>query len=399
MSGINFKSKAWTRRLEFSALAGWLIMSLALAVTAYLGHGVDFRGYYAAARVLLAGGNPYDYKLVAQELLNITGKMGNNPYYYPPWFVWLFVPLTAFQFQTARAVWLVINVVIWNVSLWQLGVIFNWPDIVWRRYILFALATFSFAWITWRYEQAGILVFAILIATIISIQSQKWVWVGIWMALLLIKPNITAIVVAGISLWLIRKGNWRPIGIMALTLFTLLAISTLITPAWYQPFFEDGFGQGLQVVLDGADRVVALRINTTFLDWLATLNIVHGLRVYLYGGILLAGVIVFFLAVFRSNNILQLISILLLVSYALTPYALQYDYPSLVVVLFWGLSLCALQSPKAFWIGILLSGFVFSVIFWQQNISSAYWMVVGLGVLGAWGMYQENKTALVRGSL
>ena len=394
----DFVTEDWKRRINFSALAGWLILSLALAVISYLRYGEDFRGYFAATRVLLAGGNPYDYHLVAKELLYITGKMGNNPYYYPPWFAWLFIPLSIFPFQIARAIWMAINVVVWTFSIKQLSSFVDWPKPGWQRYLFFMLGTFSFAWITWRYEQIGVLIFAMLVAIIISIQGEKWLWSGIWMTLLLIKPNITLMVVAGICLWLVGKRIWQPIIVMVLTLFVLLAISTLITPNWYAPFFEDGFGQGLKVALDGPGRVVALRINTTFLDWLATMNIVQKLRVPIYGIIIVVGLVIYFWAIYRSENFLQMISIILLVSYALTPYALQYDFPPLTIVLFWGLKLCSSISPRVLHVGMVLTGFIASVLFWQQNISFAYWIVVGLIVLVAWGMYQKNKTAPMRGS-
>ena len=52
-----------------------------MAVASYLWFGQDFRGYYAAARVLLSQGNPYDYSQIAPVLLAVTGRMGNNPYY------------------------------------------------------------------------------------------------------------------------------------------------------------------------------------------------------------------------------------------------------------------------------------------------------------------------------
>ncbi len=395
---MNLENIKWMKRSDFLFFSLWLILGLTLAVISYLFHGVDFRGYYAAARVLLAGGNPYDYRLVARELLLVTGEMGNNPYYYPPWFAWLFVPLTALPFQIARAVWMAFNFVIWNISLWSLGAMFDWPPMGWRRYLLFALTTFSFAWITWRYEQAGILVLVVLVAAVLSIQKEKWASAGVWLALLLIKPNITLLVVLGISLWLIVRRHWKPVSVMIFVLAGLLAVSTWITPDWYQPFFENGFGEGLRVVLDGPDRIVAIRINTTFLDWLAAMKIERGPRTFIYGVAILAGVFVFAWAVFRSRSILQLTAVSLLVSYTLTPYALQYDFPPLAFALFWGLSLCVSASPTALRVGIALAGFVFSVIFWQQNISWAYWMVAGLVVLGVWGLYQEKKTARLEAS-
>lgn len=386
---ITIEKTQWTNRFDFSMLSAWLMLSLLLAAISYLWFGVDFRGYYAAARVLLAGGNPYDYHLVAQVLLEVTGEMGNNPYYYPPWFAWLFLPLAYLPFEIARIVWMTFNVVLWNLGLWRVSTIVAWPENGWRRYALFTLSTFSIAWVTWRYEQAGILVFVMLVALIVSMHKRNWIWSGIWLALLLIKPNVTLIVVAGISVWLLGRGQWRSVLVGLLTLLVLLSLSTWITPDWYQPFFEEGFGQGLTAALDGPDRIVAVRINSTFLDWLRTLGVEPDLRMPLYGIAICTGAFVFFWTACCSKSILELVSILLLVSYALTPYVLQYDYPPLVIVLFWALSLCV-SPPRVLAIGLALAAFVLSVIFWQQNISWAYWMVIGLIALAVWGLRHQG---------
>lgn len=392
----------WTDRLDFAMLSVWLLMSLLLAMIAFSWFGQDFRGYYAAARVLIAGGNPYDYHQVAPVLLELTGEMGNNPYYYPPWFAWLFVPFLSLPFQVARAAWMILNVILWSIGIWQLGRMIGWPPMGWKRYALFTLTTFSFAWITWRYEQAGILVFVICIALILSIQKQNWIWSGVWLALLLIKPNITLLVVAGISVWLLRNGQWRPVLVMSLTLVLLLSISTIITPDWFQPFTEEGFGRGLTVALDGPDQVVALRINTTFLDWLRVLGVRAGWRASLYGIAIGLAAFLFFWTVYRTRSLLEVISVLLLISHSITPYALQYDYPPLVIALFWGLSRLA-SSPRALAIGLALAGFVFTVIFWQQNISWAYWMVVGLMALVISAVarnrnYSDERSGIARSS-
>ncbi len=387
---MKVQSDTWTRRFDFFALTGWLALGLGLAVVSFALYGMDFRGYYAAARVLIAGGNPYDYHQVAPVLLKVTGEMGNNPYYYPPWFAWIFIPLIGLPFQIARVVWMAINLVIWDLGLWKLGKIVKWPPEGWKRYTLYSLATFSFAWITWRYEQAGVLIFALLVVLISAVENKQWTWAGLWMALLLIKPNVMLIVVAGLSVWLIRRRQWRPILVMLLCLGVLVAISTWITPDWYKPFFEKGFGQGLTLVLDGPGKVVALRINTTLMDWLRTLGISSAWWLPLYVLAAAVGTIVFFVALWRSESFLQALAISLLASYALTPYAMQYDNPALVIVVFWALWLCS-SSPQRMRVGILLAGFIFSVIFWQRNISWAYWIVVGSMALAAWAMWSNQK--------
>jgi hypothetical protein len=278
---MNLQSVQWIRRFNFLALSGWLIISLGLAVISFMYFGIDFRGYYAAARVLMEGGNPYDYYQVAPVLLQITGKMGNNPYYYPPWFAWLFVPIALFPFQIARGVWMAFNLAIWNISLWKLSQIVSWHQKGWRLYSLFILSTLTFGWITMRYEQASILVFFILVLTMLSIRNYQWNSTGFWLAFLLIKPNITLVTVVMICLWFIRKKQWLPVIVMALTLAVLSALAIWITPNLLQPFFESGFGQGLTVALDGPNQIVAGRINTTIFDWLGIFGIKGNLRLFI----------------------------------------------------------------------------------------------------------------------
>lgn len=384
------ENEKWTSRLDFSMLCAWLILGLVLAIISYIQYGMDFRGYYAATRVLLDGGNPYDYAQVSQVLFEVTGSLGNNPYYYPPWFAWIFIPLIVLPFNIARAIWMAVNFGLWNFALVRLNRALGWSLKGWRLYSLFTFVTFSFAWITWRYEQAGILVFVILVEAVLSIQTEKWTRAGFWLALLLIKPNVTLLIVGGVALWLVRNNQWRPILTAFLVLAGLFAISTAITPDWYQPFFKDGFGVGLTSVLDGPDRVVAYRINSTFPDWLTTFGVPRQIRYAFYNVILIVGFILFTVMVWKSDSLLRAVSISVLASLALTPYALQYDYPPLVIPFFWALwqSISTTGERK---FAFFLAGFVLSVIFWQQNISWAYWMVVGSILLCVWAEYQVGK--------
>jgi hypothetical protein len=388
---MNLQSIQWTRRLNFLALSGWLIISIGLAVISFLYFGVDFRGYYAASRVLMEGGNPYDYHQVAPVLMQITGKMGNNPYYYPPWFAWLFVPMALFSFQIARGMWMAFNLAMWNISLWKLGQIVNWHEKGWRLYSLFILSTLTFGWITMRYEQASILVFFILILTILSIRNRQWNLTGFLLAFLLIKPNITLITVLMICLWFISKKQWQPVIAMAAMLAVLSALAIWITPNLLQPFFEPGFGQGLTVALDGPDQIIVARINTTMFDWLGVFGVKGNFRLFIYLLFVVISFAILALTLHRSKSLLALMSISLLISFVITPYALQYDYAPLVIVLFWALSLC-ISDPKLRRGGLVLAMFVFSVSVWQQNIAWGYWIVVGLVMLAVFGNFKRHQS-------
>jgi alpha-1,2-mannosyltransferase len=379
--------------LEFAAFSGFLIASLVLAVMAYVSYGEDFRGYYAAGRVVLAGENPYDYKVLAPVLMEVTGRMGNNPFYYPPWFAWFFAPIAWLPFETARAIWMGFNLLLWVFSIRQLSKFLSWPEEAWHRNGLFLLATLVFAWITWKYEQTGIVVFAVLIGVISASRREQWSLVGVLLALFLLKPNVTLLPFTAIMLWFIVQGNWKPVIAALVTSIVLMAAATLATPQWYAPFFQANFGRGLVEVLDGPGRVVGIRLTTTMLDWLASLYIGESLGRILYGLAILVGISSLLLVIRRSKTLLPVIISALLVSFAITPYAMQYDYPPLTLVFFWGLSVLPRKQAPIFW-GTMLSIFIFSVVFWQSSITDGYWILVGLIGLTIQGWRSASGSSL-----
>lgn len=383
----------WKKRADFAALCAWLSASGYMAITAWLWFGQDFRGYYAAAHVLLKGGNPYDYNQLAPVLLTLTGYMGNNPYYYPPWFAWFFVPLTPLPFAVARGVWLAINGFLWAFGLWRLGRLLQWPPPGWQRWLIFLLATFLFAWMTWRYEQTGILLFTLLVEALLALQEKRWFGAGVWLALLLLKPNIMLIPVGAITVWLLRQKQWQPvISLIAVSVGLLLA-ATVVTPDWYQPVFEPGFGRGLREVLDGPRRLVGMRINTTLVDWLAGLQVGGRSRTLIYTVALANGAIVLIYIVWRSRSLHSVVVAALLISFLLTPYALQYDYPPLTFPLFWAMARLA-RTPSSVWVGAAISGFIASVPFWERPVSDGYWISLGLSALTLWSWWNSCCRAM-----
>ena len=368
-----------------------------MAVFTFLEYGQDFRGYYAAAQVLLAGGNPYDYNQVTPVLLEVTGRAGNNPFYYPLWFGWFLTPLSLLPFQVARAVWMFINWGFWLVGLLRLGQLLDFPRPGLRRWLLYLLATFLFAWTTWKFEQTGIVLFVITVEVLIAYQKQQWNWLGVLLALALIKPNVMLIPVAALGAWLLRNRNGGPVLVALIALAVFVIVTTALTPDWIQPLFRPGFGQGLTEVLDGPSQVTGTRLNTTLLDWLKWFSVPVNIRYAIYAIAVLAGVCILGLSIWKSKSILEVTLISLLVSYAITPYALQYDYPPLVIVLIWALA--AASSLKGKTIPLVIVAFIASVLIWERPISDGYWIVIGLAALTSWVMRSARDTPMPRRSL
>jgi hypothetical protein len=374
--------------LDFTALCLWLITAITMAVFALIEYGQDFRGYYAAARVLLEGGNPYQYSDVARVLVEVTGRAGNNPFYYPLWFGWFITPLSVFPFQIARTLWMVINLTLWMVGLIRLQRLLDFPRSGWRNWLLNLLATFSFAWTTWKFEQTGILLFVIIVEILISYKEAQWNRLGIFLALALIKPNVMLLPVLSLGAWLIRRKNWKPVVVSLIALITLVLITTLLTPNWYKPFFQPNFGQGLTEVLDGPNQVTGIRLNTTLLDWLKWFSVPAMARNVTYAIVVLASLWILVKSIFKFESIMDLAVISLLVSFAITPYALQYDFPPLTIVLFRALTVSRAAGSK--WVPIVLVSFIASVLIWERPISDGYWIVIGLAILTAWAFRSDN---------
>lgn len=376
---------------NFTGLCLWLITSLTMAVFAFLEYGQDFRGYYAAARVLLERGNPYEYAEVSRVLVDITGRAGNNPFYYPLWFGWFITPLSLLPFQTARAVWMLFNLALWIIGLIRLQQLLDFPQKGWRSSLWNLLATFIFAWSTWKFEQTGILLFVIVVEILISYQNQQWNRLGIFAALALIKPNVMMLPMIALGIWLMRNRIWRPVLVAGAVLVSLLLITTILTPDWYQPFFQPNFGQGLAEVLDGPNQVTGTRLNTTLLDWLKWFSVPRVVRNLIYGMASFVGLWILAQRVLKSNSILDVTTTALLVSFAITPYALQYDFPPLTIVMF--AALFASRHLKAKWIPGLLVAFIASVLIWERPISDGYWIVIALCLLTTWASKAVHATS------
>jgi hypothetical protein len=364
-------------KADFIALAFLSVVSLALAMIAYSFGGVDFSVYYAAGRVMLRGGSPYDYHQLAGQIISSAGKI-NNPYYYAPWFTWAMLPLAFLPYNMARIFWAVINFILWFCGLFNLNRLVEWPLPGWRRWGMYLLVTFIFAWATWGSEQVGILIFLLITFMISSFEDEKWLAGGLWMALLLFKPNITFFPIMALTFWFIYRRKWRPVLSMVGALILLTVLSFLISPGWYLYLFQTDKLTGLSYTLSQSGTIQTHRYTTTLLGWLSVYGIVGKASGLIYGIAALAGTLMAVWVIYKAQSIFRLMAVILLLNFALVPYALFYDYPSLVLTLFVVNNDLSME-PRMGWMQYLMNGLILVCLFVGINISYRYWMVIVLG--------------------
>lgn len=362
-------------RADFLMLSLLVVISLALSVLAFMYGGVDFSVYYAAGRVVIQGGNPYDYQQLAGQIVSSAGKI-NNPYYYAPWFTWSILPLAFLPYDLARTVWAIVNFILWFLGLFNLNKVLDWPQSGWRRWGFYLLLTFVFAWATWGSEQVGILIFFMFTLLLLFIKNDKWNLAGVVLAFLLFKPNITIVPVLAISIWLIVRGRWQPVAVMAGMLAIMIVGSLLSLPEWYRSLLQSDKVVGLSYAFDASGVAQVTRYRTTLMDWLSVYDFEGTQAEIIYAGAILLGLVSLILVIIKSGTAIELLAFVFLINYALIPYALFYDYPPLVLTIFYFNQLFSRRMLS--WAGILMNGAITFCLFIGDKIPYRYWMIVVL---------------------
>jgi hypothetical protein len=205
---------------------------------------VDFIEYWSAAKLTLAGANPYS----VPDMLAIqktTGWPGNSgiimPADYahmmrnPPWALFFVLPLGLFDFLTARTIYFMVC----------LGIVAVSTKIFWsslggaRQYLwLGLLLAFTFPSTT-RSLDTGQICMLLLISVALFFyfaRRQQWFWAGAAASILLIKPHSLFLLEAALVLWALHNRCWRFI-LGALTgLLTATAVTLLFVPDVFEHY-------------------------------------------------------------------------------------------------------------------------------------------------------------------
>jgi hypothetical protein len=365
------------RLLRFALLNAFWMLLVGVAVLAYRGGGVDFRAYYAASLVVRRGGNPYDYTQLAPVIESLVGTAGGTPYFYPPWFCVATLPLTFFPYPVARAIWLGLNAGLFFVGLELMRRALRHPLIGWRRWLAYIVVTLSLAAYCLRSEQVGILLMFGLALALWAVKFDRPWLTGLGMVIALTKPQVTLLPLCALGVWLLlnkpRAVVWGVGWGLAFT-----AVATLVIPRWWD-FDLASSSRAISMSLEGPDQVMGLRVNTTlyhllFFGWGVTPPLTY---VIVTGvGIAVAGLA--FSVRRQFHDPVMLTATAVLVNLLFTPYTLQYDYPLLVIPLWWLLPRWGSRPAGLRWGGLAVLLLSASVITWQTWSYQAYWMLVGV---------------------
>lgn len=222
------------------------VLTISIALLLYLTMNVvtlpkwlmidDYVEYWAAGRLNLLGGNPYN----PEELLPLQQQAGRYfgvpvLMYNPPWMLLIAMPFGAISYSLGRSIWLFLILVM---------VIFS-ADITWDLYggskdkrILSWFIGLSFIPILdgLRTGQTGVFLLLGVAGFLYFHRAGKPWLAGASLAFLAVKPHILFLFLIGVLFWAIHNRHWVVLISPILTLLVASLIVIAINPPVFQQY-------------------------------------------------------------------------------------------------------------------------------------------------------------------
>lgn len=225
----------------------------------------DFTIYYAAAHVLLAGGNPYGWHALRQVVPDVV-PLG---YVYPLWGILVFVPLAALPLNVAAGIWLVVNLTCLALALILLA---RLAGISPRSRWLPGLFLATCGSIPGLF---AVLQGQIALPLLVAVVGAAWAarrglggWTGALLALALLKPQFTWLPILAVLAIAFHRGVLRSAALSLMGVAAaLIVVSFVIRPVWVGNWLaalhqaENAGGAGQRALWANMGTVPALAVH------------------------------------------------------------------------------------------------------------------------------------------
>jgi hypothetical protein len=198
---------------------------------------VDFVCYFSAARLSASGKSPYDLAgqtAVQRELgwdreTSGFGVYDCLPYFYPPWFALACVPLLPLGYSAAKVVFFFLNIELALLTGYLLrDTVRGVPR--WLPLVLVSLLCFTL--VAALLGQTALLILFLVVLAWKLLDGGRDRAAGVVLALLTIKPQLTAVLLLGVLLWAMRQRRWGAVGAFLLTAAVLAGGCLALVPSW-----------------------------------------------------------------------------------------------------------------------------------------------------------------------
>jgi hypothetical protein len=288
---------------------------------------VDFQVYWAGARVLVQGGNPYDRAALTVAYYNGQPPAWTfDPAWNPPWLLLMLAPLAALPVEAAGRIWLLIN----------FAIVAGVPFVVWqlveasqkRRaspWLVLAGLAFGSSLTVLAMGQVTTWVLVGLLLALIGLKRRHDGWAGAALLLTLSKPQLVYLAVPLILLWAAGQRRWRVWAGLVIAFALTTACVTILTPGWLSGYWN--LTSGFNFFRHSAATVGGFFQAYT------------GSSVLRFLGVLTLLLIPWLLRLIKRRDLLTGLNVALLMSVPLAPYGWSFDQvvllPAIVQLVFW----------------------------------------------------------------
>ncbi|MGB0126159.1 MAG: glycosyltransferase family 87 protein [Rhodocyclaceae bacterium] len=179
--------------------------------------GYDFIAYWAASHLALAGQPQDAYNLqvlLEAERAAVPANTTIFPWYYPPTFYLVVLPLALLPYLAAYFTFVLTTFAAYFATFRR---------VVTGREATVCLIAFPGLWINFAHGQNGFLTAALAAAALLCLQSRPY-WSGVLIGLLAIKPHLAIL----FPIALIACGAWRTFAVAGLVATLFLAVGTFV---------------------------------------------------------------------------------------------------------------------------------------------------------------------------
>lgn len=198
----------------------------------------DFVEYWAAARLILAGDNPYS----PEKMLHLQRSVGwkkDSPLlmWNPPWVLFFLLPFGFFNYQTGLLAWLMFQtfiILFCARRLWHLyGGAPKHYRIAWLISLSFLPTLFVLA-----LGQIGPMVLLGVVAFLHFQEMNRWRYAAAALILILVKPHLIYLFWLALALWIWSKRRWHFLCWMVVLLISATLIPFILNPSIFAHYLE-----------------------------------------------------------------------------------------------------------------------------------------------------------------
>ena len=198
----------------------------------------DFIEYWAAARLLLGGGNPYS----AEQMLRLQSSIGwtdQRPLmmWNPPWALSVVLPFGFFSFEVGRFLWLLVNFFVVVLCI----------DLSWRIYG----GPKRYFWLPWavglgffptlfvlRVGQITPFILLGVISFLFFVRRERYGLASCSTILISLKPHLLYLFWMALLFWIINRKQWKMLMMIGAMLILATAVPVGFNPSIIAQFFR-----------------------------------------------------------------------------------------------------------------------------------------------------------------